>query len=206
MELATFVTAFTTLFVMIDPIGLAPIFVALTQGMDKRHRLQVAARACGIGLLVLVLFALFGMSILGAVGITLPAFRIAGGILLFLIAMEMLFEKRTKRREDKEEEAPDDPSVFPLATPFIAGPGALAATVLLTTGETTGWAVTVTVLAALALVVAIVFALFSIAGLIERLLGRTGIMVVSRLLGMLLAALAVQFVLDGLARTGLALP
>nr|WP_108263459.1 MarC family protein [Mangrovicoccus ximenensis] len=117
--------------------------------------------------------------------------------------MEMLFERRTRRREDKEDEAPDDPSVFPIATPFIAGPGALAATVLLTTGENASWAVTLTVLAAMVSVVAIVFAFFSVAGLIERLLGRTGIMVVSRLLGMLLAALSVQFVLDGLKLAGI---
>ncbi|MBE3637761.1 MarC family protein [Mangrovicoccus algicola] len=204
MDPATFLAAFTTLFVMIDPVGLAPIFVALTDGMDRTHRLRVGARACAIGLGILAAFALIGMPILETVGITLPAFRIAGGILLFLIAMEMLFERRTRRREDKEEEAPDDPSVFPIATPFIAGPGALAATVLLTTGADAGWQATATVIAAQVAVVAIVMAFFSMAGPLGRLLGRTGIMVVTRLLGMLLAALSVQFVLDGLRLAGIA--
>lgn len=203
MDFTGFLTAFTTLFVMIDPIGLAPIFVALTQGMERRQRLAVALRACGIGLGILAAFALVGFSLLETIGITLPAFRISGGILLFLIAVDMLFERRTRRREDREHEAPDDPSVFPLATPFIAGPGAMAATVLLTTENGAGWPETATVLLAMTLVIGIVAALFSVAGLIERLLGRIGIMVVTRLLGMLLAALAVQFVLDGIAKADL---
>jgi multiple antibiotic resistance protein len=154
-----------------------------------------------IAALLLVLFAALGEAVLGFVGISMPAFRIAGGILLFLTALDMLFERRSKRREDQADERPD-PSVFPLAIPLIAGPGAIASVILLTgeMGGLHGFATTVVVMLA---VLAIVFALFMVAGLLERALGRTGINVVTRLLGMLLAALAVQFVLDGLRAFGL---
>lgn len=201
MDSAFLITAFVTLFVIIDPIGLAPLFVALTHGMDARTRRGIAIRACVIAAMLLVLFAALGEAVLGFVGISMPAFRIAGGILLFLTALDMLFERRSKRREDQADERPD-PSVFPLAIPLIAGPGAIASVILLTgeTGGVQGFATTVLVMAA---VLGIVFALFMVAGLLERALGRTGINVVTRLLGMLLAALAVQFVLDGLRAFGL---
>ena len=201
MDSAFLITAFVTLFVIIDPIGLAPLFVALTHGMDARTRRGIAIRACVIAALLLVLFAALGEAVLGFVGISMPAFRIAGGILLFLTALDMLFERRSKRREDQADERPD-PSVFPLAIPLIAGPGAIASVILLTgeMGGLHGFATTVMVMLA---VLAIVFALFMVAGLLERALGRTGINVVTRLLGMLLAALAVQFVLDGLRAFGL---
>jgi len=201
MDSAFLITAFVTLFVIIDPIGLAPLFVALTHGMDARTRRGIAIRACVIAALLLVLFAALGEAVLGFVGISMPAFRIAGGILLFLTALDMLFERRSKRREDQADERPD-PSVFPLAIPLIAGPGAIASVILLTgeMGGLHGFATTVVVMLA---VLAIVFALFMVAGLLERAFGRTGINVVTRLLGMLLAALAVQFVLDGLRAFGL---
>ncbi|MGA0923876.1 MAG: MarC family protein [Rhodobacteraceae bacterium] len=201
MDSAFLITAFVTLFVIIDPIGLAPLFVALTHGMDARTRRGIAIRACVIAAMLLVLFAALGEAVLGFVGISMPAFRIAGGILLFLTALDMLFERRSKRREDQADERPD-PSVFPLAIPLIAGPGAIASVILLTgeMGGLQGFATTVLVMAA---VLGIVFALFMVAGLLERALGRTGINVVTRLLGMLLAALAVQFVLDGLRAFGL---
>ena len=201
MDSAFLITAFVTLFVIIDPIGLAPLFVALTHGMDARTRRGIAIRACVIAAMLLVLFAALGEAVLGFVGISMPAFRIAGGILLFLTALDMLFERRSKRREDQADERPD-PSVFPLAIPLIAGPGAIASVILLTgeMGGLQGFATTVLVMAA---VLGIVFALFMVAGLLERALGRTGINVVTRLLCMLLAALAVQFVLDGLRAFGL---
>ena len=194
------VTAFVALFVVIDPIGLAPIFVALTVGTGESHRRAVAVRSCLIALGVLTLFGLVGEAVLEFVGISLPAFRIAGGILLFITALDMLFERRTKRRG--EQEAAADPSVFPLAIPLIAGPGAIAAMILLTsrTGADAAWIAAVH--GVMALVVGLVLVLFLIAGRIERLLGPTGIVVVTRLLGMLLAALSVQFVLDGLSDVG----
>ena len=196
MELATLIAAFATLFVVIDPIGLTPLFVALTQGADAAHRRAVALRASVLGFTILLLFALFGEAVLGFIGISMSAFKISGGILLLLTALDMLFERRTKRREDKVIELPD-PSVFPLATPLIAGPGAIASVILLM-GEADGLAGSLTVVGVLAFVVLCVFLLFVAGGALEKIVGQTGINVVTRLLGMLLAALAVQFILDGL--------
>jgi multiple antibiotic resistance protein len=207
MDTAFLITAFVTLFVIIDPIGLAPLFVALTQGMSPQKRRVIAIRACLTGALLLIVFAAFGEAVLGFIGISMPAFRIAGGILLFLTALDMLFERRTKRREDRieeeEDDETDDPSIFPLAIPLISGPGAIA-TVILLAGENPGAQGLATVIAVMLSVVAIVLVLFLGAGVLERALGRTGTNVVTRLLGMLLAALAVQFVLDGLHGFGLA--
>lgn len=201
MDWPALLTAFVTLFVVIDPVGLAPLFVALTQGCDAAHRRAIALRACAIGGGILLLFGLAGEAVLGFVGISMPAFRIAGGILLFLTALDMLFERRTKRREDQQARA-DDPSVFPLATPLIAGPGAIATMILLTgeAGADAAWIAAVH--GVMVANVAVCFLLFLGSGALERLLGPTGINVVTRLLGMLLAALSVQFVLDGLAGLG----
>lgn len=212
MDTAFLITAFVTLFVIIDPIGLTPLFAALTQGQTERKRREIAARACLIGFGILAVFALFGEQVLGFIGISMPAFRIAGGLLLFLTALDMLFERRTKRREGTSEEAeaaaeadPDeaDPSVFPMAIPLIAGPGAIASVILLA-GQNPGLPGLALVLAVVMAVLVIVFGLALTAGLMERALGRTGINVVTRLLGMLLAALSVQFVLDGLRDFGFA--
>ena len=190
-----------TIFVVIDPIGLAPMFVAITKGADARHRRIVALRSCAIAAILLTLFGLFGESVLGFVGISMPAFRISGGILLFLTALEMLFERRTQRRKGQATKA-DDPSVFPLATPLIAGPGAIA-TIILLSGQADGISELIAVHLVMLAVVALVLLFFLAAPLMERALGDTGINVVTRLLGMLLAALSVQFVLDGLAGFGL---
>ncbi len=203
MDPAFFITAFATLFVIIDPIGLAPLFVALTQGMDPRERRAIAIRASAVGFGLLLLFGLVGEAVLAFVGISMPAFRIAGGVLLFITALDMLFERRQERRDDQAEARPD-PSVFPLGVPLIAGPGAIA-TIILLTGQTNGdLALTAAVLGVMGFVVLISLALFLMGGLIERALGRTGINIVTRLLGMLLAALAVQFILTGLAESGFA--
>jgi len=208
IEPAFLVTAFAALFVVIDPIGLTPIFVALTQGMSAARRRALALRACVISFAILLVFALFGEAVLGFIGISMPAFRVAGGILLFLTALDMLFERRQKRRRDQadedddEEEDDEDPSVFPLAIPLIAGPGAIA-TIILLVGQSAGPVGFVATMGVLLAVLAMVLVLFLGAGLLERLLGRVGINVVTRLLGMLLAALSVQFVLDGLRSFGL---
>jgi len=207
MSLPEFITAFVTLFVVVDPIGLVPLFLALTQGMNGRMRLTVGLRALVIATGLLTAFGLFGDALLRGIGISMPAFRIAGGVLLFLTALDMLFERRTQRREGQSAEphAPD-PSVFPLATPLIAGPGAMA-TMILLAGSGSGGLHLATVMAVMVLVLGCVFVLFLLATPLERALGRTGTMVVTRLLGMLLAALAVQFILDGLRGAGLiALP
>ncbi|MCK0143491.1 MarC family protein [Aliiroseovarius sp. F20344] len=187
-----------------DPIGIAPLFMALTRGMSTAKRRGVAIRACAIAGVLLTLFAFLGEGVLNFLGISMPAFRIAGGILLLLTALDMLFERRTQRRKDQSEEADsdDDPSVFPLAMPLIAGPGAIA-TVILLAGQGDGIAGIGLALVVMSLVLLIAFVLFNAAPLLERLLRETGIKVVTRLLGMLLAALAVQFVLEGLRDFGL---
>ncbi len=203
MELQFYITSFATLFVVIDPPGLVPLCIALTQGMDDAHRRRLALRACGIGGILLTLFGLFGEQLLGFIGITMPAFRIAGGILLFLTALDMLFERRTQRREGQHADPNHDPSVFPLATPLIAGPGAIA-TMILLMGQTGGdWRGAVSVLGLLAGMLVVTFLFLLASPPIERLLGRTGTVVITRLLGMLLAALSVQFVIDGVKGTGL---
>ncbi|SFR47823.1 MarC family protein [Litoreibacter janthinus] len=203
MELHLAITAFVTLFVVIDPIGLAPLFVALTTGMDFRHRLRIAIRSCLTAIGVLTLFGLAGEALLDFVGISMAAFRISGGVLLFVTALDMLFERRTQRREDQAEGLPDeDPSIFPLATPLIAGPGSMATMILLTGTPGADWPYVLAVHGVMLAVIAVVFSLFLMSGLMERALGATGIKVVTRLLGMLLAALSVQFVLDGLREFG----
>ena len=207
MDSAFLITAFVTMFVIIDPLGMTPLFVALTQGMTATRRRAIALRACVASALILIVFAAFGEAVLGFVGISMPAFRIAGGLLLFLTALDMLFERRTKRRqtrvEEDEEEEGDDPSIFPLAIPLIAGPGSIASVILLA-GQRPGLEGLAWVTGVMLSVLVLVFLLFLTAGILERALGRTGINVVTRLLGMLLAALAVQFVLDGLRGFGLA--
>ncbi len=177
--------------------------MALTQGMTQRHRRDIAARSCLIGLALLALFGVFGEAVLGFVGISMPAFRIAGGILLFLTALDMLFERRTERRQSHADTPQaSDPSVFPLATPLIAGPGAIATMILLTGHQAGGLGGSWRSIMVMAVVIALVYVFFRLGGLLERALGDTGINVVTRLLGMLLAALSVQFVLDGLADLG----
>lgn len=196
-----------TLFVIVDPIGLAPVFVALTPGAGHRARLRIALRAVTIGAVVLTAFGIFGDKILAVIGISMPAFRIAGGMLLFLTSLDMLFERRTRRREQQgeahEADPEHDPSVFPLATPLIAGPGAMATMILLAGAHGGDWLHVIAILCVMAVVLACVLAMFLMSTPIERALGRTGTMVVTRLLGMLLAALAIQFVLDGLRGAGI---
>lgn len=203
MDQAFLITGFVTLFVVMDPIGLVPLFIALTQGAGAERRRAVALRACLIAAGLLMLFGLAGESILTFIGISMPAFRIAGGILLFLTALDMLFERRTQRRESQTAEPDHDPSVFPLATPLIAGPGAIA-TMILLIGQAGGdWSATGIVIGLMLAVIVVTFLFFLAATPLERMLGRTGTLVVTRLLGMLLAALSVQFVIDGVRQTGL---
>jgi multiple antibiotic resistance protein len=204
MDLAFFVTAFTTLFVVIDPFGTTPIFVALTQDMDAATRRKTAIRSCLTAVCILIAFAAFGEAVLGFVGISMEAFRVAGGALLFLTALDMLFDRRTKRREDRaEEEEHPDPSVFPLAIPLIAGPGSIA-TIILLAGQHPGVLGIVEACIVMLAVMAVVFIFFLSGGVIARILGKTGLNVLTRLLGMLLAALSVQFILDGLKAFGFA--
>ncbi len=205
-ELPALIAAFTTMFIIIDPPGLAPVFIALTQGMTTAQRRSIAIRACLVSAVLMILFLFLGETVLGFIGISMDAFRIAGGILLFLTALDMLFQRRQARREDSAAEGQaehhDDPSVFPLALPLIVGPGAIT-TIILLAGEAQGAADFGAIAGVLMAVLLIVFVAFLAAPAIERALGKTGLNIVTRVLGMLLAALAVQFVLDGLRGFGI---
>ena len=198
--LELFVSSFVTFFVVIDPPGCAPIFAGLTAGATAAHRRAMAVRAVIVSAIILLVFALVGEPLLHGLGIELASFRIAGGIMLFLIALEMVFEKRTQRREDRAAKAnaeEEDVSIFPMAMPMIAGPGSIASIMLLT-AHNTGWERQAVVLAALAANLGLLLVSLLAAGAIMRVIGAKIEAVITRLLGVLLAALAVQFVIDGL--------
>ncbi|QUL37009.1 MarC family protein [Erythrobacter sp. JK5] len=196
-----FVSAFITLFVVIDPPGCAPIYAGLTKRATPAQARVMALRATGIAAVILLIFAFFGEDLLDALHIELDSFRIAGGLMLFWIAFEMVFEKRTQRREERAEKVSasevEDVSVFPMAMPMLAGPGAIAAVMLLM-NEADGVAETIEVFAALGAVLLITAAALVAAGPLIRLLGDKVEAVITRLLGVLLAALAAQYVIDGL--------
>jgi multiple antibiotic resistance protein len=188
--------------VTIDPPGLAPLFLAVTRGMNRDERRQVSVRASIIGFLVMALFALAGALILSVFGITLPAFRVAGGLLLFFIAFEMIFERRQDRKEKISDVAITKDMIhniaaFPLAIPLIAGPGAISATVLLS-GSFQGFAAQAALVGIIAICLLLTYLVFILAERIDRFLGQTGRSILTRLLGVILAALAVQFVADGI--------
>jgi len=200
--LELFLSAFITLFVVIDPPGCAPIYAGLTKGATNAQARNMAIRATMIAGVILVIFALFGEALLGALHIELDSFRIAGGLMLFWIAFEMVFEKRTQRREERAEKVAatpeiEDVSVFPMAMPMLAGPGAIASVMLLTSGST-GTAEALVVLGALAAVLLITMVALIAAGPLMRLFGARVEAVITRLLGVLLAALAAQYIIDGL--------
>ncbi len=198
-----FVSAFITLFVVIDPPGCAPIYAGLTKGASVAQARSMALRATFIASIILLIFALFGKQLLAALHIELNSFRIAGGLMLFFIAFDMVFEKRTQRREERAEKIAatpeiEDVSVFPMAMPMLAGPGAIAAVMLLMNEAGGEPEKVVQVLAALAAVLIITAAALVAAGPLIRLLGDKVEAVITRLLGVLLAALAAQYVIDGL--------
>jgi multiple antibiotic resistance protein len=192
-------SAFVTLFVVVDPPGMAPIFLGLTAGMPHATKRKIAIEACIIAFCVLAGSALFGTRLLDVLGIGLPAFRIAGGLLLFSIAFEMVFDRRQQRR--KVDEAPAGPdtniAAFPIAIPMMAGPGAITACVLLAGSTGRNWFQLALLIGIIALMVLVTLAVFAVSGILERLLGARGLAVTERLLGVLLAALAVQYVADG---------
>lgn len=197
-----FISAFVTLFVVIDPPGCAPIYASLTVGANAHQRRSMAIRATLIAGAILLFFALFGESLLSALHIDLDSFRIAGGIMLFIIAIDMVFEKRTERREKRAEEIRatpevEDVSVFPMAMPMLAGPGSIASVMLLVS-QNDGMDRALVIFGALFAVLALTLAALLAAGPIMRVLGAKTEAVITRLLGVLLAALAAQFVIDGL--------
>ncbi len=202
MLLEFFISALVTLLVVVDPVGLVPSYIAVTTGLPAKARRSVALRACLIAGAILAGSALAGDWLLRTLSITLPAFRIAGGLLLFSIASEMVFGVRIARQSKAAEQVIEDHvrniAAFPLAIPLMAGPGAITATVLLA-GRSDGDPVRLAILlAVIAAVLAFCLVTFTLAGRIAKLIGTTGNVVMSRLLGVLLAALAVQYVIDGL--------
>jgi len=190
------ISAFVTLLVVIDPIGLGPIFIGLTSGLEESTRRKLALQASIIAFCVLAGSALTGERLLGLLGISLAAFRIAGGLLLFAIAFEMVFQRRTERKTDQTGQPGAAMAAFPLAIPLIAGPGAITAMILLAgrLHSPTGIAALIAIMGAMLLAS---YCVFLCAGPLERLLGRQGEAILGRLLGVLLAALAVQYVADG---------
>ncbi len=204
-------TAVVTLFVVVDPLGVLPIFASLTAGTSFRHRVTMALKAVIIATIVMSLFALFGEGLITRIGIGMPAFRTAGGILLFLIGLEMVFEQRTRRRSASAEkslaaheldnlydEKPEDISVFPLALPLLAGPGAMASILLLMSENRGMIAAQVSVILALLIIMLLTFVLLISAVRLLDYAGETASIVITRVMGMLLAALSVQYVFDGI--------
>lgn len=198
--------AFVTLFVTADPVGNVPLFLALTAGLAAPDRRSVALRGSFIAFSILALFAITGTTILDAMGITIHAFRVAGGLLLFYTAFEMIYSKRQERREETSQSALKDQianiAVFPLAIPLIAGPGTISATILLSSQMSKGhgveaWTGTIVLVGIIFALLAFTAIVLSSADIFDKLLGNTGRMVISRLLGVLLAALSVQYVADG---------
>lgn len=206
MTLEFLTSALVTMLVIIEPIALVPIFLAVTQGFSADQRRQVAWRACLIAFAILAACAFFGDWLLGKLGISLPAFRIAGGLLVFWIAFEMVFALRASRKNEVAREAIDKEHIvnvaaFPMAIPLLAGPGAITATLLLA-GQAEGRpALMAALVAVLAVVILISWVCLQAAERVDRMLGTLGNVVVSRLLGIILAALAVQFVIDGIRAT-----
>ena len=198
----TLIKFFVMFFVVVEPISLVPLFAALTEGASSGYKRKMACKAVILAGLILVIFALAGGALLDAMGISLHAFRIFGGLMLFLIALDMVYVRASGARtttstEEAEVKRREDISVFPLAFPFIAGPGALA-TILLVTGDVPRASVLfVGLMAVVVIVLIITYVLMLLTPRVMRVLGLTGANVVSRLTGVILGALAVQFVIDG---------
>lgn len=203
-DITLFWSAFAVLFVIIDPPGCAPIFATLTQGTSRKHQHSMAFKSVAVATVILVLFAYFGDFVFAKLGISLDALRIAGGIMLFIIGLNMVFEKRTESREERAEGLleeitdPEDISVFPMGIPMIAGPGTMASLLILSSQAGKAISQQLTIMAALAAVLIITLISFLIAGPLMKLMGKTLTNVLTRVLGVLLATLAAQFVLDGL--------
>lgn len=200
--MAYFVAALATIFSVIDPVGISPLFLALTPDLEAKQRMAVMRRATLVAAAILFVFAAVGRYLLSALGITVPAFSIAGGILLLLIAIDMLFGRTSRTKETPEEGMEallgSDISVFPLAIPIVAGPGAIATVVLYMSQAGTDVSKVISVLAALTISLIAVYLSMRLSGVVLLLLRETGVHVVGRVMGILLAALAVQFILNGI--------
>lgn len=200
------ISTFVTLFVVIDPIGIAPLFGALTKGMSAKHRRKMAVKGMFVGGVVLFIFAVAGDSILSTLGISMPAFKTAGGILLFLLAMEMIFEHRSRRRKENSDKVEaemdndelEDISVFPIGIPFVAGPGSIATVMLLMSSQSANEAAQAVVLGTLFVTLLVGLGFFMGGVLLLDRLGNSIAMAITRIMGIILAALAAQYVFDGI--------
>jgi len=193
------VRAFLTLFVVIDPIGLGPIFVTLAGNRSPKEQVRIARQAILVAGGIMLAFALGGPLLLGYLGISIEAFQVAAGVLLFKIAVDMVFAQRERETEVEEKEAQlrEDISIFPLAIPIIAGPGTLAS-ILILVNEANAYSFGLIIVLAIAgIVLLIAYTLLCLSARLARLLGQTGINVVTRVLGVLLSALAVQYIANG---------
>ena len=200
-----FGSALVTFLVIIDPPGCAPIFASLTRGSSPAHRRAMAVRASLIAWAILMFFGLLGRPMLEALGISLASFRVAGGIMLFMIALDMVFERRTQRRESRAQSIEgtpeaDDISIFPMAIPMIAGPGSIASA-MLWVSRVDGSAAVIVVLSAITVVILLTMIALLAAGPIMRLIGEKLEAMITRILGVILAALAAQFIVDGLKQS-----
>ena len=200
-------TAFVTMLVTLDPPGLAPVFIGLTLGMTEAARREVALRATIIAFAILAAFAFSGGAVMDALGISIPAFRIAGGLLLFYIAFDMIFELRAQRKQELASDAMTidhirNVAAFPLAIPLMSGPGSITATMLLAGRAGSDWPALGGLMGIIALVMLLCYLTFLTAERVSRLLGTTGNVVLTRMLGVVLAALAVQFVINGVLTVG----
>jgi len=199
--------AFATAFTIIDPVGMIPLTLASTRQSTPSERARIVNQAVVVAAIIVLFMGLIGRPFLDSLGITLPAFMIAGGILLFLIAIDMLFARKTgaKRTEEEEQDAAavDNPAVFPLAIPMIAGPGTIATVLLLISLAHGDHLKLITIFGAYAAALIATWLCMRSAGMLLRVIGRTGIHVVTRVLGIILAALAVQFVINGVVGTPL---
>ncbi len=200
MSLSAWLADFITLFVVIDPIGVLPIYLAAISGMNSADSRRVARLSVIISCGVLVLFLVIGQTLLTQLGIGFPAFRIAGGVILFLVALKMIFDGHEDVPSEERAAAVSEVAVFPVAMPGIAGPGSILAVMLMGSGGA-GWVDELRVATVIAAVLALTFIVMLFGTLLRRLLGRTGILVVSRVMGLLLAALSAQSILDGLKLT-----
>lgn len=206
--LETATVALATFFATVGPLDVAAVFAALTSSNSRKRRRQMAIRGTIIASTILVLFALTGEQILGLMGISLPALRTGGGILLLLIGIDMVFARTsgsTSTTDEEEAEAmgKQDISVFPIATPLIAGPGAMGATVLLIADTEGDLILQGVVILSLLAILAMTLVMMLLSAQIDRLFGKTGMHVITRIMGVLLSALAVQFIFDGIANSGI---
>lgn len=199
--LALATQTFLTMVVVMDPVGLAPVFISLAGSRPSFERRKIAIKAISVAAGIIFLFAFFGETLLHHLGISIYSFKIAGGILLFLIALDMVFARPSGAKETEEEEreaqSRQDPSVFPLAIPLIAGPGTLASIMILSTRASGHVLDILVVILVTVVVLALCYLALRLSGQIAKVIGLTGVHVVTRVLGVLLGALAVQYVADG---------